>query len=170
MLSERLDYGSMGGDLRVETLVEVMRACGDETRIRLLNLLHFEKELCVYDMVEVTGASQPKISRHLAHLRRAGLVSYRKDGLWVYYRIIDQPDGATELVLDALERSFRLLPDLGHDLMELQRIKALSEVTRWHQRPPPSLAAAPSPAAGVSQPSETTSTHRSVHDLEIELL
>jgi DNA-binding transcriptional ArsR family regulator len=57
------------------------------TRLRILNLLYVEHELCVYDMVGVIGASQPKISRHLAYLRRAGLVSYRKDGLWVYYRL-----------------------------------------------------------------------------------
>lgn len=61
------------------------QALGDATRLRLLNLMA-EKEICVCYFVEILGAAQPKISRHLAYLRRAGLVSARRDGKWMHYR------------------------------------------------------------------------------------
>ncbi len=61
-------------------------ALADKTRLRLLNLMR-EDEICVWFFTEVTGESQPKISRHLAYLRNAGVVSARRDGKWIYYRI-----------------------------------------------------------------------------------
>jgi ArsR family transcriptional regulator len=61
-------------------------ALGDATRLRILNLLS-EGEVCVCFFTETLQESQPKISRHLAYLRGADLVSTRRDGKWVYYRI-----------------------------------------------------------------------------------
>lgn len=61
------------------------QALGDTTRLRLLNLMA-EKEICVCYFVEILGHGQPKISRHLAYLRRAGLVSARREGKWMHYR------------------------------------------------------------------------------------
>lgn len=61
-------------------------ALADKTRLRLLNLIG-EEEVCVCFFVEVIGTNQPKISRHLAYLKRAGLVSMRKDWKWSHYRI-----------------------------------------------------------------------------------
>ncbi|MFO0900886.1 MAG: metalloregulator ArsR/SmtB family transcription factor [Pirellulales bacterium] len=62
----------------------LFRACADRTRLRLLNLL-IPGERCVCDLVDAVQLSQPKVSRHLAYLRRAGLVESRKEGLWSYY-------------------------------------------------------------------------------------
>lgn len=62
---------------------------GDRTRLRLLNLMG-DQELCVCYFVEVLNQPQPKISRHLAYLRRAGVVSSRREGKWIHYRI-EQP-------------------------------------------------------------------------------
>lgn len=59
----------------------------DETRLRCLVLLQREGELCVCELTHALGESQPKISRHLAMLRDAGVVSDRRQGQWVYYRI-----------------------------------------------------------------------------------
>jgi len=56
-------------------------------RLRALLLLHHEGELCVCELNHALGVSQPMISRHLAHLRVWGLVSDRRQGLWVYYRL-----------------------------------------------------------------------------------
>jgi ArsR family transcriptional regulator len=64
----------------------LFKALADRTRLRLLNLLA-AGEVCVCFFVEVLGASQPKISRHLAYLRRAGVVAARRDGKWMHYRI-----------------------------------------------------------------------------------
>lgn len=61
-------------------------ALADTTRLRLLNLME-EAEVCVCYFVEVIGTNQPKISRHLAYLRKAGIVAARRDGIWAHYRI-----------------------------------------------------------------------------------
>jgi len=62
-------------------------ALADRTRLRLINLIG-DEEVCVCFLVEVIGPNQPKISRHLAYLKRAGLVSIRKDWKWSHYRLV----------------------------------------------------------------------------------
>ncbi len=66
-------------------------ALADRTRLRLINLMALD-EICVCFFVEVLGENQPKVSRHLAYLRRAGLVEARRDGKWVHYRLAEPPD------------------------------------------------------------------------------
>jgi len=73
-------------------------ALADRTRPRLLNLMA-GGEICVCFFVEVLGTNQPKISRHLAYLRRAGLVSDRKDGKWVHYGLAEPSDPNVARVL-----------------------------------------------------------------------
>ena len=63
-------------------------ALADRTRLRLLNLIG-DDEICVCFFPEVIGTNQPKISRHLAYLKRAGMVSARRDGKWMHYRITE---------------------------------------------------------------------------------
>ena len=65
----------------------VFTALAHPLRLRALLLLHWEGELCVCELTHALGVSQPMISRHLAQLRRVGLVSDRRQGLWVYYRL-----------------------------------------------------------------------------------
>jgi ArsR family transcriptional regulator len=66
------------------------RALADQTRLRCLVLMHRHGELCVCELTHALGLSQPKISRHLAYLRDAGVVADRRQGVWVYYRV--RPD------------------------------------------------------------------------------
>ena len=66
---------------------EVFKQMSDMTRLRCLLLLQAEGELCVCELIHAIDESQPKISRHLAHLRKSGLVLDRKEGLWVFYRL-----------------------------------------------------------------------------------
>lgn len=66
-------------------------ALADKTRLRLLNLMR-EGEICVYFLVEVLEESQPKISRHLAFLRNAGIVEARREGKWIHYKIAEPKD------------------------------------------------------------------------------
>jgi len=68
----------------------LFRLLADNTRLRSLMLLVEHSELCVCELTHALGLSQPKISRHLAQLREFGLVSDRREGLWVYYQL--QPD------------------------------------------------------------------------------
>ena len=65
----------------------IMRALADSTRLRVINLLFSHEELCVCELTVAMAIVQPKVSRHLAILREAGLVLDRREGLWIHYRI-----------------------------------------------------------------------------------
>lgn len=79
------------------------QALGDNTRLRLLNLMG-EQEVCVCYFVEILGAPQPKISRHLAYLRKVGIVTARREGKWMHYRIAAPPHvGATRILRQTLD-------------------------------------------------------------------
>lgn len=78
------------------------RALSDTTRLRCLLLLARHEELCVCELTYALGLPQPKISHHLGSLRKAGLVSDHKQGLWVYYRLNpDLPGWAGVLLAEA---------------------------------------------------------------------
>jgi len=78
------------------------QALGDPTRLRLLNLMG-EQEICVCYFAEILNSPQPKISRHLAYLRRAGIVAARREGKWMHYRIVMPPHaGAAEVLKQTL--------------------------------------------------------------------
>ena len=68
-------------------------AIAHDTRLRCLLLLLEYEELCVCELTFAVGAAQPHVSRHLGQLREAGLVTDRREGLWIHYRI--NPDLAT---------------------------------------------------------------------------
>jgi ArsR family transcriptional regulator len=74
------------------------KALADRTRLRLLNLMQAD-EVCVCFFVEILKISQPKISRHLAYLRRAGIVGARRQGPWMHYRIIEPAEVEAARVL-----------------------------------------------------------------------
>jgi ArsR family transcriptional regulator len=77
-------------------------ALADRTRLRLLNLMRSD-EICVCFFVEILKTNQPKISRHLAYLRRAGIVGARRQGPWMHYRIVEPPDeDAVRVLKDTL--------------------------------------------------------------------
>lgn len=90
------------------------KALADQTRLRLLNLMG-EDEVCVCFFVEILKSNQPKISRHLAYLRRAGIVSARRQGTWIHYRIVEPPNADAARVLkdvrDWLGRDAEMLRD-----------------------------------------------------------
>jgi ArsR family transcriptional regulator len=79
------------------------QALGDRTRLRLLNLMG-DQEICVCYFVEILGGPQPKISRHLAYLRSAGIVEARREGKWMHYRIVmPQHTGASQILKKTLD-------------------------------------------------------------------
>lgn len=83
-------------------LALLFAALADRTRLRLLNLMD-RREVCVCYFVEILKQSQPKISRHLAYLRRAGVVAGRREGKWVHYRIVvPEHAGAARLLAETL--------------------------------------------------------------------
>lgn len=97
----------------------MFRAFSDRTRLRLLNLLS-RGELCVCDLVEVLGIPQPKASRHLAYLRKAGLVIARKDGYWTHYQLTPAQDAFHAKLLDCLSCCLKDVPELAKDTRALQ--------------------------------------------------
>lgn len=101
---------------KAKTAVDaVFRAFSDKTRLRILNLLT-AGELCVCDLVEVLDVPQPKASRHLAYLRRVGLVSSRKQGYWSYYRLADKRPALHAKLLECLACCSADMPEFARDL------------------------------------------------------
>jgi ArsR family transcriptional regulator len=83
-------------------MARFFQALGDNTRLRLLNLMG-DQEICVCYLVEILEQGQPKISRHLAYLRSAGIVAARRDGKWMHYRIVMPPNpGAAQILRQTL--------------------------------------------------------------------
>lgn len=99
----------------VSDAVDLMfRAFSDRTRLRILCLLH-KREFCVGDIVDILQVPQPKISRHLANLRKARLVTVRKSGLWCYYSLAPAKTGFQEKLLSCLGNCFSDVPQIQTD-------------------------------------------------------
>jgi len=101
-----------------DQLVSIFAALADRTRLRLLNLLH-GREVCVCYFVQVLGQSQPKISRHLAYLRRSGLVLARREGRWMHYRSNPALPQAAAALVQCVLGSLRNDPQFKRDLDQL---------------------------------------------------
>jgi ArsR family transcriptional regulator len=82
--------------------IAVFSALSDETRLRLMLLLASEGELCVCELTHALGQSQPKISRHLSLLREIALVTDRREGTWIHYRLNQDLPAWTRELLDTL--------------------------------------------------------------------
>jgi ArsR family transcriptional regulator len=101
-------------------LVRLFAALADPTRLRLLNLMR-GREVCVCYFVAILQQSQPKVSRHLAYLRNAGIVSARRDGKWMHYSIQPPEDPAATSILDAVLTSLMEDKRMQADLVRLDR-------------------------------------------------
>ncbi len=111
-------------------IVSYFKALSDETRLRLFNLL-WHHELSVNEIVSLMGMGQSRISRHLKILSDSGLLTSRRDGLWVFYRA--QRNGNAGGITDKLEEIVRGDTDLRDDLERLGRMLSdqASEKTRF---------------------------------------
>jgi ArsR family transcriptional regulator, arsenate/arsenite/antimonite-responsive transcriptional repressor len=90
---------------------DLFAVLANTTRLRCLILLTRHEELCVCELTQAIGASQPHISRHLANLREAGLVADRREGLWIYYRIApDLPAWVTGILHETIKGNWHLSP------------------------------------------------------------
>ena len=101
-------------------LVRMFAALADPTRLRLLNLMN-GREVCVCYFVEILKQGQPKISRHLAYLRKAGIVSARRDGKWMHYSIERPNEREAAEVLEATLESLKVDAGMQADLERLGR-------------------------------------------------
>lgn len=144
------DYGLVGGSWRREWLYNrrmndgldmerFFSALADRTRLRLLNLMG-NGEICVCFLVEVLRTNQPKISRHLAYLRKAGVVAARRDGKWMHYRIVRPEDPYAARILDEALSWAAADAELQRDLTRLTAACCAPQV-------PVRLRAAPRPTS-----------------------
>jgi len=119
-------------------LLELLfRALADRTRLRLLNLIA-DKEICVCYLVEILTLSQPKISRHLAYLRRAGIVAARRQGRWMHYRLLVPGDPIASAILRETLAHLRQMPEMQGDLASLETRCCITNFTeRPGQAPRP---------------------------------
>src|SRR5271163_4141669 len=108
----------MGRSSKSIDLARLFAALADPTRLRLLNLMD-GREVCVCYFVEILKQSQPKISRHLAYLRNAGIVSARREGKWMHYSIERPEDHGAAAILDATLLSFRSDREMQADIARL---------------------------------------------------
>lgn len=98
------------------------RAFSDPTRLRILHLLK-GGELCVGDLVKIIQVPQPTASRHLAYLRRAGLVTTRKDGVWIYYMLAAAQNPFHQKLLECLSHCFDEVRELKTDATRAGRLR-----------------------------------------------
>ena len=97
------------------------KALADRTRLRLLNLMRGD-EVCVCFFVEILKTNQPKISRHLAYMRRAGIVDARRDGSWMHYRVVEPSDPEAAKVLREVLAWLANDREMQHDRERLVRV------------------------------------------------
>ena len=105
-------------------LAVLFAALADSTRLRLLNLMAGDglmagREVCVCHFVEILGQAQPKISRHLAYLRKAGIATARREGKWMHYSICPPADAAAASILAAVLASLGRDQQMQADLAKL---------------------------------------------------
>lgn len=110
-----------------QPLDQLFRAFADENRLRILSLLS-KGEICVCDIMSVLKMPQPKVSRHLAYLRRTGLVMARREGQWMYYSLAKADNGFHKKLLSCLDDCFDEAPIFKRDHTALKSIPQRSKV------------------------------------------
>jgi ArsR family transcriptional regulator len=113
----------------------LFKALADQTRLRLLNLIGGD-EVCVCFLVEVLKVNQPKISRHLAYLRRAGVVSARREGKWIHYRVVEPPDSHAANIFREVRTWLANEPAMKNDRARLAKICCAPKLPVPLQRAP----------------------------------
>lgn len=91
----------------------------DPTRLRLLSLIAHNGEICVCDLIEITELPQPKVSRHLATLRHAGLVNDRREGQWMHYSLAQPETDYHRALMNTLKKAHETVSELKDDLARL---------------------------------------------------
>ncbi len=121
-----------GKEYSIELL---FKALADRTRLRVINLIG-DDEVCVCFFVEVLNTNQPKISRHLAYLRRAGLVSPRREGKWMHYRLVEPPDAHAAKIFRELRAWLANSAEMQRDKARLTKLCCAPQLPLQLQRAP----------------------------------
>jgi len=105
---------------QLQEMETLFKALADATRLRILGLL-LSGEVCVCDIHESLKIPQPKASRHLAYLRRSGLVDTRRDGLWIHYRLGNLADPVMAAIVDAVRHALTHVGSVRRDGERLRK-------------------------------------------------
>jgi ArsR family transcriptional regulator len=108
------------GTTAIDKLEDVFKALADKTRLRILALLG-DTEVCVCHLHDTLDVPQPTVSRHLAYLRRVGLVDARRDGLWIHYRVSRSLDPVVRAVVDAAIHALTHVPLANRDRKQFEK-------------------------------------------------
>ena len=109
-----------GSKAAIDQLEVIFKALADKTRLRVLALLG-NNEVCVCHLHDSLGLPQPTVSRHLAYLRRSGLVEVRRDGVWMHYRVATGLDPLVQKVVRAAVDALLQIPTTNQDRKQFQR-------------------------------------------------
>src|ERR1700681_2568058 len=102
-------------------LENLFKALADRTRLRLISLIG-DSEVCVCFFVAILKTSQPKISRHLAYLRRAGIVRARREGKWMHYSLSEPADEHAARIFREVRASLAEHPEFQRDRQKLMQV------------------------------------------------
>ncbi len=105
---------------------QIFKALSDETRLRIVHLIRDNRELCVCELTEALNIIQPKISRHLAILRKSRLLTDRREGQWIFYSITLGLDDWIMDVVDAACVGCKQLEPFKNDSVQLSKLNLLS--------------------------------------------
>jgi ArsR family transcriptional regulator len=113
----------------------LFKALADRTRLRLISLIG-DSEVCVCFIVTILKSSQPKISRHLAYLRRAGIVAARREGKWMHYRLTEPPDEHAARIFREVRAALAEHPVLQRDREKLLQVCCANQLPVQLRRAP----------------------------------
>lgn len=102
---------------------QVFKAFADETRLRILHIMVHVDEICVNEIEQALDLPQSKVSRHLAHLKNAGLIEYRREGQWTFYKIADPKTCLESEMIGCARNCFSTVPLLQEDLKNLKGLE-----------------------------------------------
>src|SRR5512139_3740536 len=110
----------------MEEWVQLFKALGDETRLRIVGLLT-QGELCVCDLMDVLEEPQSKISRHLSYLKHSGLTYSERVGVWMHYGLREGADESCDQLIRFLKEELLRLPRSREDIERLKQLKQQGE-------------------------------------------
>ena len=99
-------------NLSLSYSTKIFKALSEEPRVRILNLLQNHGEMCISDIEQILDYTQTKTSRHMAYLKNAGIVGYRKSDQWVFYFIQDEVQGILTQIWKYIEKDHMLTKDI----------------------------------------------------------
>jgi ArsR family transcriptional regulator len=105
----------------MKNVTTLFKTLSDESRLRIYCLLHASGELCVCDIESTLSFTQTKVSRHLAYLRRAGLIKGRKHGTWMYYSVTEPIIAQQIQLLQEITKVLKLDPIALSDVKRLEK-------------------------------------------------